>query len=144
MPRPDTAAAVRPDRVTLLLTATRSGAVSSVLWTGVADHRPGPSVFRDVLKARRLVEATRWIVLGNTKADGRVALSDAGVDEVVQERPSYPLPAMRRDDSDGELGDLLRDEPVAVARFGVRAVPRRPDRSILLGDQAEVAGPAIL
>ena len=93
----------------------------------------------DQHEASRLVEATRRIVLDDTETYGWVSLSKARVDEVNEKSSSYSLVPTRRDDCDRQFGDILCDEPVAVARLGVLAIPGRAHRSVLFGNQPIVA-----
>lgn len=92
-------------------------------------------------EADRLVENARWIVLRDTETDGCIPLGKAGVDELNKEPSSYSLVPTRRDDRDRQLGDILGDEAIAMARLGVRAIPGRAHRPVLLGNYPAVAEP---
>src|SRR5689334_13320444 len=103
--------------------------------SGVSDHRPGRSVFLDRDEAARLVEAARWIVLSDAQTHGSVSLRNAGLDEVNEESPSDPLVPAGRDHCNREFGDILSDEPMAMARLSEGPIPRRANRSLSFGNQ---------
>ena len=113
----------------------------SVGWSGVSDHCPGPSVLLDRDEAGRLVEATRWIVLGDAETHGSVSLSNAGLDEVDEEPSSDPLVSTGGDDCDRQFGHILSDEAIAMVALCIRPIPSRPHPSFLFGNQSIVALP---
>jgi hypothetical protein len=51
----------------------------------------------------RLVETTRWIVLGKAETEGSVALSDAGLNEVDEELASDALVPAGGNDYNGQF-----------------------------------------
>ena len=76
-------------------------------------------------EANRLVEATRWIVLGDAETEGSVSLIDADFDEIDEEPSADSLAPAPRDGRDRQFGNVLRDEAKAVARLREGAIPGR-------------------
>lgn len=112
---------------------------SSVLLICVSDHGPRRTVLLDRDEAGRLVEATRRIGLPDAEADRCVSLSDAGVDEAGEEPVPDSLVSTRCDDGDRQLGHVLGGKAVAMVRLRLRAVPGCAHRSVVFGNQPEVA-----
>src|SRR4051812_19770111 len=95
----------------------------------------------DENESSRLVEAARWIVLGDAETQGAVSVGNAGLDEGAEEPSSDPLLPTGGDDSNRQFGHILRDEAIAMVRLCIRPIPSRADRSVLVGDQPVVARP---
>ena len=95
----------------------------------------------DRLEANRLVQVTSWVVVVHAEAQSRMPLSNAGLDELDEEPSSDPQATTWRDDGDGELGDVLGNEAIAVVHLGVGPIPSRAQRSVLFGNQPVVALP---
>jgi hypothetical protein len=108
---------------------------------GVPHHHAGMSMLLDEHEASRLVEATRWVVLGDAETQGSASLGNASFDQAEQKPSSDPLVSTRGDDCNGQLRHILSDEAMAMSRLCIRSVPSRADRSVLFGDQSVIAMP---
>src|SRR5262245_60706049 len=95
----------------------------------------------DVLEPHRFVESTCWIPRVDAETQGGDTSSDARVDEADEKGPSDSLVPTRRDDRDGQLGDVCGDEAVAVARLGEGPVPGSTHGTVLLGDHSVIPWP---
>ena len=85
-------------------------------------------------ESSRLVEATRWIVLGDAETQGSASVGNAGPDEIAEEPSSDPLVPTGGDDCNRQFGHILSDEAIAVVRLCIRPIPSRAHRSVLFGN----------
>src|SRR4051794_10328737 len=92
-------------------------------------------------EAGRLVEAARWVVLGDAEAQGSESLGSAGFDEVAEEPSSDPVVSTGGDDCNRQFGHILSDEAITMIRLCIRPIPSRAHRSVLFGNQSVVALP---
>lgn len=68
-------------------------------------------------EASRLVESTRWVVLGDAETQGSASLGNAGFDQSDEKPSSDPLVSTRGDDCNGQFGHILSDEAMAMSRL---------------------------
>src|SRR5438552_19051235 len=92
-------------------------------------------------ESSRLVEATRWIVLGDAETQGSASVGNAGLYEVAEEPSSDPLVPTGGDDRNRQFGHILSDEAIAMVLLCIRAIPSHAHQSVLFCDQSIVALP---
>src|SRR5258708_34252971 len=92
-------------------------------------------------EASRLVEAARWVVLGDAEAEGSASLGNAGLDAVVEQPSADPLVPTGGDDCNRQFGHILSDEAIAMVHLCIRAQQTRPPLSNLFTTHSIVPVP---